>query len=95
VKRSFFFTEHSLQEIDNDDLQIEDVMKVAEKGEVVKEYPEDKPFPSVLKLGRGASPNRVPIHVVCAEDDEKCIHIITVYRPDNKIWLEDFKTKRK
>lgn len=95
MKRSFYFTEHSLQEADNDDLELEDVMKVAEEGEMIKESPEDKPFLSGLKLGWSSSSPRYPIHVVCAIDDKKRINIITVYRPDNIIWNNDFKTKRK
>jgi len=36
VKRKFFFTEHALDEIDNDGLAIEDIMAVAENGETIE-----------------------------------------------------------
>jgi hypothetical protein len=50
-KRSFYFTTHALEEMDNDDLEIEDEMNIAETGEMIAGYPDDKPFPSKLVLG--------------------------------------------
>jgi hypothetical protein len=92
-KKSFYFTSHALEEMDNDDLEVEDVMNIAETGELIANYPGDKPHPSKLVLGWIG--NKEPIHVVFAIDSQKRKHIITVYRPDAAIWDKDFKKKKK
>ena len=68
------------------------VIDTIEKGEIVKHYPDDRPYPSYLRCsiisGR-------PIHVVYAVDeDEDSIIVITAYEPDKNLWDETF-TKRK
>lgn len=70
----------------------EDVRNVLGTGEVIKDYPEDKPYPSRLVLGwRGST----PIHVVAAdsiEGDET--FVITVYEPTLDLWEPGFREKR-
>jgi len=61
---------------------------------IVEEYPEDRPYPSVLVLGRTQEGR--PVHVVCAyvpEEDQ--LIVITVYEPDPNRWDEDFRQRRK
>ncbi len=94
-KRSFYFTEHALDEIDADDLQIEDVMEIAEKGEIIEDYKNDKPYPSFLKLGWSSTKPIFPIHVVCALDNGNRIHVITAYKPDLNRWHKSYKTRKK
>ncbi len=94
-KKSFYFTEHALDEIDNDDLLIEDVMAAAATGEIIVSYENDKPFPSFLKLGWSSAKTKYPVHVVCATDDTDRIHIITAYKPDFNRWHKNFKTRKK
>jgi len=61
-------------------------------GEVLQEYPEDKPYPSRLVLGW--CQNR-PLHVVYADNSNAGESIIiTVYEPDSGIWEPDFRSKR-
>lgn len=61
-------------------------------GEVIEEYPEDMPFPSVLLL---AWIKERPLHVVVAQDRESgnC-YLVTVYPPDPDLWEPDFRTRR-
>jgi len=68
------------------------IKAVIESGEVIGNYPDDKPFPSFLVLGWIES---TPIHVVLSIDisSQEC-YIITVYVPDVGIWQPDFRTKR-
>jgi hypothetical protein len=73
-------------------LEIEDIMRIAESGEIIASYPNDKPHPSNLVLGWVG--NREPVHVVYAMDKEKRKHIITVYRPHAKIWEKNFRKKK-
>ncbi len=70
----------------------DDVRDVVEFGEVIRDYPDDHPYPSRLLLAwRGDR----PLHVVAAdnETDDETI-IITAYEPDPTIWKPDFKTKK-
>lgn len=68
------------------------VRHVIEKGETIKEYPDDKPYPSKLLLGFS---DRQPIHVVLAYDDEnETCFVVTAYKPDPVLWDEDFRKKK-
>ncbi len=72
------------------DISEQVVINTIKKGKRIAEYPEDKPLPSFLTYS--GNPKN-PLHVVFAEDDNRCI-VITVYRPDQKDWNDDFTEKR-
>ena len=70
----------------------EEVAAVLRTGEVIMEYPEDKPFQSRLMLG--VAEGR-PLHVVAALDPATgTCYVITTYVPDPAIWQPDFRTRR-
>jgi len=62
-------------------------------GEIIIDYPNDKPFPSCLILGFASMR---PLHLVIAinEEENKCV-VITAYQPDPNLWDEEFKSKIK
>jgi hypothetical protein len=65
-----------------------------ETGTIIKEYPDDKPYPGYLAL---VFINNKPVHVVYAienDDSGKNCFIITVYNPSPEEWESDFKTRR-
>ncbi len=68
------------------------VKKVLLSGEIIEEYPEDKPYPSALFLG---GVEEQSFHVVAAFDSETdyCF-IITAYKPDLEHFESDYKTRR-
>ena len=69
-----------------------DVKEVVRSGNIVEEYPDDKPFPSYLLLGYI---NNNPLHVVVAIDNNsKKAIIITVYKPDVLLWKDEFKKRK-
>jgi hypothetical protein len=69
----------------------DDVLEVLEKGEIIREYPHDKPFPSLLRLGWVGER---PIHVVSAYDfEQKSVIIITVYEPTPDLWDAGFRRR--
>ena len=86
----FEYSNHCLQKVMERDISIDAIEKVIKNGEIIKDYPDDKPYPSVLLLG---FVNKKPLHVVTAYFRKKCI-VITAYYPDSKIWKSDFKTKK-
>jgi hypothetical protein len=61
-------------------------------GDIIEDYPDDKPFPSALFLGWF---EEKPLHVVAALDfvTDYCF-VITVYEPDLNHFEPDFKTRR-
>ena len=61
------------------------------KGEVIEDYSEDYPFPSVLIAY--VPGNHRPLHVVVSYSDNHC-HIITAYEPDTKNFDNNFKKRR-
>lgn len=89
---NIIFSQHALQQMFKRKISIERVKHAIENGEEIKNYPDDKPYPSVLVL---AYKNELPLHVVIAKNyDEHKNIIITAYYPDPVIWAEDFKTRR-
>ena len=92
VCSTIVFSDHAISQMFKRDVLVEDVKQVISKGEVIKEYSNDKPYPSYLMLHHV---NRRPLHLVVAKGDfDKCI-IITVYEPSPDIWSTNFKTKIK
>lgn len=85
------FRVHAIQKMFERGISRDDVRLVVENGEVIREYPDDTPFPSRLILGWR---EKRPIHVVAANDDDDQTIIITAYEPDPAIWEPDFKKKK-
>ena len=57
------------------------------------DYPDDKPLPIKLILGFS---NGRPIHVVLAYDAaNETGYVITAYVPDENIWNNNYKSRRK
>ncbi|MDP4187229.1 MAG: DUF4258 domain-containing protein [Bacteroidota bacterium] len=88
------FSQHALQQMFKRGISIGEIKYAVEKGEMIRHYPDDKPYPSKLFL---VFIKKVPLHVIVAEkiNDQKVeLIIITAYRPDKLVWKEDFKTRR-
>jgi hypothetical protein len=85
------FGEHSMRRMFEREISPEDVLSVVRTGEIIKDYPDDKPYPSFLIL---KFVNNKPIHIVAAKNSETGMcFVITVYEPDSSMWSKDFKTK--
>ncbi|KPQ19470.1 MAG: protein of unknown function containing DUF4258 domain [Algoriphagus marincola HL-49] len=86
------YSDHAVIQMFKRNIDTFDIEIVLKEGEIIKEYPDDKPFPSLLMLGcvKGRA-----IHLVVAVEKitAVCI-IITTYIPDPEIWRNDFKTKK-
>jgi hypothetical protein len=90
--QQIIFSQHALQRMFERGIQTNAIRAVIESGEVIGDYPDDRPFPSCLILGWVGGR---PIHVVIAIDvsSQEC-YIITAYDPDLAIWNPDLRTKR-
>ncbi len=90
---NYSFSGHAFRRMAERGFSPDIIKNVIENGCVIKEYPDDKPYPSRLILG--FYENR-PIHIVCTYNQyDKTEYIITVYEPDTELWTEDFKSRRK
>ena len=87
----FIYRLHAIERMFERDISESDVEDAINNGEVIQSYTDDKPYPSFLSL---KYINEKALHVVYALDENKTFIVITVYRPDNKIWTNNFKTKR-
>lgn len=86
-------TDHAYEEADADHLFLEEILFSVLNGEIIEDYPNDKPYPSCLVYGKTF--NDVPIHSVWAFDEKsKSAIMITVYKPDPDLWIE-WKERRK
>jgi hypothetical protein len=90
--RQIIFTGHSIQRIFEREIDPETIEAAIRFGEIIEEYPDDKPYPSFLILNFIAGK---AIHVVCSFDKEtETVYLITAYFPDLNIWDNNFKTRR-
>ena len=85
----FEYSNHCLFRAIERNISIETIEKVIRDGVIIKEYLNDKPYPSFLILG---FINKKPIHVVTSYYKKICI-VITVYVPSDRQWKDDFRTK--
>jgi hypothetical protein len=86
-------TDHADEEAAADRLTLAEILHSAVAGEIIEEYPDDRPFPSCLVLGR--TPEKKPVHSVWAYHSEKAkAFLITVYRPDPDLWI-DWRRRKK
>lgn len=61
-------------------------------GEVIANYPDDRPYPSVL-LHKFVGIR--PLYAVVARDTAGNYYVVTAYQPDPALWESDYKFKRK
>ena len=84
---------HTLQKLVERGIPQQSVREVLLSGERIREYPEDKPFPSALFMGYIENK---PLHVVAAFDETANLaYVITAYEPSLEIFEDDYRTKRK
>lgn len=88
------YTKHALEEMRNDKygrIFDSDVFDCIINSSIIEEYPDDKPYPSILLYGRTSKQR--PIHIVCAyNENENSAIVITVYHPDPHLWI-DYKRR--
>jgi Ser/Thr protein kinase RdoA (MazF antagonist) len=84
---------HVLQKLAERGVPQQAARQVLLTGERIREYSDDKPFPSALFLGYVAGK---PLHVVAACDQtRRQAFVITAYEPSAEIFEADYRTKRK
>lgn len=90
--KRIIFSGHAVRQMFQRTISKDDILAVIRNGEVIVDYPDDKPYPSCLMLG---FIQQKPLHVVFALDTENQVGIVvTAYVPDAHLWTEDFKSRR-
>ena len=87
------FSSHAIRRMFEREINKNYVVATIREGEVVEEYPDDKPYPTYLLL---SMKGQIPLHVVVGFDrEDRTCYVITVYRPNPDIWMPDFRKRRK
>ena len=77
-------TDHADEEAAAEGISIEQVLKTVSAGEIIEQYPDDKPYPSGLIY----SDSKGPLPSVWAYNETNSWAVlITVYRPDPQRWI--------
>jgi len=89
---STIFSGHAVRRMFERRIARSDVSDVLRSGESIADYPDDRPYPSLLLLGYASGR---PLHIVAARDPATgTCYVITVYIPDLRLWNDDFRTRR-
>jgi len=86
---NFIVSNHARTRMFERNVSTEEIKNIIEKGEIIEQYPDDFPCPSVLILG---TVNDNYFHIVVAQCYDH-VRIITVYEPDETKWIEFRKRK--
>lgn len=93
VRRGHFrLSKHATRQMASRGRTLEDVRRTVMGGEIIREYPEEQPYPEFLFLGYPGPPDK-PCYVVVASNDETII--VTVHNYDPEIYEADHRTRRK
>ena len=84
-------TEHARRRLVERGISVNDIIRCIDTGEIIKQYEDDKPFPSCLILGAAIDGKYI---LVVASHDSEWIYLITAYHPDTGVWESDFKTRK-
>ena len=83
---------HALEKMMERSISRRAVKEVLLRGEIIENYPDDKPYPSALFLGWIENQ---PFHVVVSLDPiTGYCFIITAYKPGTEYFEKDYKTRR-
>jgi len=89
LRGEYKITRHAQRRCDTRKISLEEIKLVILTGEIIENYPHDKPYPSCLILGYVKT--HQPLYVLCALGETASI--ITVHWLDPAKWL-DVKTRR-
>lgn len=87
LRREYEFSKHAVDQSIKCDISVSEIEDaVANRSEVIEDYPEDKYGPSCLILGFTRKGR--PLHVQCSYPSRPLVKIVTVYEPDPGRWVD-------
>lgn len=85
--KTLLISKHARKRILERDISYKEIYTALKKGEVLKEYPDENPYPCYLIYNTW---RRKPLHLVIAYDEmEKVCILVTVYRPAPDQWIKN------
>ena len=92
VRRGQFrLSKHATRRMGARGRTLQDIQQTILNGEIISEYPDEKPYPELLFLGYPRQPDD-PCYVVVASNDETII--VTVHNYDPEVYEADHRTRR-
>lgn len=88
----FRLSKHATRRMDLRGRSLADIRMVVLEGEMIREYPEEKPYPEYLFLGCPHGPDD-SCYVVVASNDETLI--VTVHEYDPEVYDPNHRTRRR
>lgn len=86
-------SDHADEEAEADELIFDEIYFSVLHGEIIEDYPHDRPYPSCLIYGMTFGGD--PVHSVWAYNEEnQWAVLVTVYRPDPGLWINWRERKR-
>ncbi len=85
------FSKHAVDQSILRNISLGELVESIENGKIIEDYPDDKYGPSCLILG--FTNNGRPIHVQSTYAGREILRIITLYEPDENLWI-DFQNRR-
>lgn len=83
----FEFSRHAVDQSLLRRVSVQELREAFEAGEIIEDYPNDKYGPSCLIFGLTAAHR--PLHVQCSYPSRPLLKIITLYEPDENLWVGD------
>ena len=86
-------TDHADEEAKADQLTFDEIYFSVLHGEIIEDYPTDRPYPSCLIYGQTFSGD--PVHIFWAYNKQnRGAVLITVYRTDPDLWIKCLERRR-
>jgi hypothetical protein len=86
VNGLYEFSKHAVDQSIIRHILLEEFSEAIENGTILEDYPDDKYGPSCLILGFTKAGR--PIHIQCTSGSREIIKIITLYEPDEDLWVD-------
>ena len=91
AKGYYEFSKHAVDQSILRNISVGEFLESVENGTIIEDYPEDKYGPSCLILGFTNDDRPIHVQSTCAE--REILKIITLYEPDDNLWI-DFRKRR-
>ena len=88
----FVHSIHSAQRVVERNISLIEIRQAALNAEIIEDYPNDKYSPSCLVLG--FIDDEKPLHIQVMRDDSFRLKIITIYKPDENKWSNNYRVRR-
>ena len=89
-RKMVVLTQHFLERIGKRGIALSDIKSAIACGEIIEQYLDDYPHPSVLVLGYSKDK---PVHIVVGLGGG-FVWLITAYYPSPEVWEMDHKTRK-